>query len=179
MTRGRIVAVVVLAAVVAGGGWWLFGRQRGTAALNVRAAHLAVRWSGKYRGSMTLPARLNWCPGTRRGILEAISGDSGVAIVLYERDSLTSGSHAVGSPDSAASLATPGATVVMRWMRTDRDTAVTGFRSQRGTVRINLSGGQASGDVNARMRAPSGLDSLVVAGVFRDIPVVTTAAACS
>ena len=128
---------------------------------------------------MTLPATLNWCPGTRRGILEALSGDSGVAVVLYERDSLTGAPHNVVSPDLTASIQTPGATVVMRWMRLDRDTAVAGFRSQGGTVRINFTHGLGSGDINARMRSATSLDSLTVQGAFRDIPVVTTAAGCS
>lgn len=175
----RVVVIAVIIGALALGGWWFFGQSRGAMSLSANAAHLAVRWRGKYQGTMALPAKLNWCPGTRRGILEAISGDSGVAVVLYERDSLTSGPHPVVSPDIAVSVPTPGATVVMRWMRTDRDTAVTGFRSQGGTARINFVGGQASGEINARMRAPSGPDTLVIQGVFRDVPVVTTAAGCT
>ena len=179
MKGARVVAIVVILGAFGVGSWWLFGPNGGAVSLNARAAHLVVRWSGKYQGNMTLPARINWCPGTRRGILEAISGDSGVAVVLYERDSLTSGPHTVGSPDMAASIATPGATVVMRWMRTDRDTAVTGFRSQGGAVRINFVGGKGSGDINVRMRALAANDTLVMQAVFRDVPVVTTAAGCS
>jgi hypothetical protein len=175
----RVFAITVSVGILGLGGWWLFGQNRGTGALSAQAAHLVVRWSGKYQGIMTLPAKLNWCPGTRRGILEAISGDSGVAVVLYERDSLTSGPHAVISPDMAVSIPAPGATVVMRWMRADRDTALAGFRSQGGTVRINVGGGEASGDINARMRALPGNDTLIVQGVFRGVPVVTTAAGCS
>lgn len=175
----RLVAIVVTVAVIAAVGWWFSGRGGEASSLSARAGHLAVRWRGTYRGTMALPARINWCPGTRRGILEAVSGDSGVAIVLYERDSLTGGPHAIGSPDMAASIPTPGATVVMRWMRADRDTAISGFRSQGGTVRVDFVGGHGSGDINARMRAPSGNDTLVVQGVFRDVPVVTTAAGCN
>lgn len=179
MRRGCIVATTFIVAVLATGGWWLVGRRDGATSLDAEPAHLAVRWRGKYQGAMTLPARINWCPGTRHGILEAISGDSGVAVVLYERDSLTSGAHLVASPDLAASIQAPGATVVMRWMRTGRDTAITGFRSQGGTVAISFASGLGSGDINARMRAASGSDTLVVRGAFRDVPVVTTAAGCN
>jgi hypothetical protein len=179
MTRARVIAIVASVAILATGGWWFFGRNSGAVALSARAAHFTVRWHGKYQGTMTLPATLNWCPGARRGILEGLSGDSGVAVVLYERDSLTGGPHTVVSPDRTTSIQTPGATVVMRWMRFDRDSAVTGFRSQSGTVRINFSGGLGSGDVNARGQVVPGNDALVVQGVFRDVPVVTTAAGCS
>lgn len=179
MRRVRVVAIAVVIGALALGGWWLLGQSRGAGPLSARVAHLAVRWSGKYSGNMNLPAKLNWCPGTRRGILEAISGDSGVAVVLYERDSLISGPHTVVNPDMAMSASAPAASVVMRWMRAGRDTVLVGFRSQGGTVRIELLGGQASGDVNARLRAPTGSDTLLIHAVFRDVPVVTTAAGCS
>jgi hypothetical protein len=182
MNRARLVAAAVIVGAVAAGAWWFVGRTSGTAGLSARAAQFAVRWRGSYQGTMTLPARLNWCPGTRRGILEALSGDSAVAIVLYERDSLTGGAHSVVSPDLAASIQPPGATMVLRWMRFGRDSGVTGFRSQGGTVRIHFANGVASGDVNVRgqvVQVAPRSDTLVVQGVFRDVPVVTTAAGCS
>lgn len=178
MSGRRIIAVVAVAAAIAIGGWFA-GRRGRTVALNPGAARLAVTWRGKYQGSMSLPAHINWCPGARRGILEAIAGDSGVAVVFYERDSLTSGPHQVVAPDAAAAAPAPAATVVMRWMRADLDTAVTGFRSQGGTVRITIQAGVGSGDINARMRATSGSDTLVLQGAFRSVPVATTAAACN
>ena len=179
MKRSRVVAVALGLVALAGGGWWLVTQGGASGTLSAPGAHLAMRWRGKYQGRMTLPATLNWCPGTRRGILEALSGDSGVAVVLYERDSLTSGPHVVASPDPAAPVPTPGATVVMRWMQIGGDTALAGFRSQGGTVRLSRAGGRASGDINARMRSLSGTDTLLVQGVFRDVPVVTTAAGCT
>jgi hypothetical protein len=179
MKRSYVIgAVAVAVGALAAGGWWFF-QVRAAAPLRAKKTHLAVRWHGKYRGGMALPARINWCPGTRRGVLEAVSGDSGVAIVLYERDSLTSGAHVIASPDMAASIVAPGATAVMRWMRADRDTAVTGFRSQSGTVRIQFAGGTGSGELSARMRSSTGTDTLVLEGAFLDVPVITTAAGCS
>lgn len=173
-----MIALVAVAGAIGIGGWYL-GRRGDAAALHPASAHLVVSWRGKYHGAMSLPARINWCPGVRRGLLEAVSGDSGVAVVFYERDSLTSGPHQVVSPDAAAATPAPAATVVMRWLRADLDTAVTGFRSQSGTVRIALQAGVGSGDINVRMRTPSGADTLVIQGAFRDVPVATTAAACN
>jgi hypothetical protein len=182
MSRARRAMVVAIVAVLATGGWWFIGRNSGGAGLSARAAQFVVRWRGGYQGTMTLPARLNWCPGTRRGILEALSGDSAAAVVLYERDSLTGGAHTVVSPDLAGSIQAPGATMVLRWMRFGRDSGVTGFRSQGGTVRIHFANGLASGDVNVRgqvVQVVPRSDTLMVQGVFRDVPVVTTAAGCS
>ena len=182
MSRARLATVVVIVVAVAAAGWWFVGRSFGAAGLSAPAAHFAVRWRGGYQGTMTLPARLNWCPGARHGILEALSGDSAVAVILYERDSLTTGPHTVVSPDLAASIQGPGATMVLRWMRFGRDSGVTGFRSQGGTVRIHFVNGLASGDVSVRgqvVQVVPRSDTLVVQGVFRDVPVVTTAAGCS
>lgn len=179
MSRRLVAATIVAVAALGAVGWWFAGRSRGGAALNPREAQLAVRWRGKFNGAVTLPAKINWCPGTRRGILEAISGDTGVAVVLYERDSLTGVPHVVVSPEMAAPFPTPGATAVLRWMRVSPDTTVAGFRSQSGMVRITFAGGKGSGDINVRMRSATSVDTLTVQGEFRDVPVVTTAAGCS
>ena len=167
-----VIAGVVLVGV-AGGGWWFFGRG------GPRPAELTVSWRGNSAGKMTLPATLNWCPVTRVAVLEAMSGDSGVALLLYERDSLTPGPHTIVSPDLSASAPKPAASFVMRWLRSTPDTALTGFRSKSGTVRIQFAAGKASGDINARMRGVAGIDSVVVQGTFIAVPVVTTAKGCT
>ena len=178
-TTGRIFAMVVVVAAAAGAGWWFFGRGRGNG-MRAGAGQVSVRWGGKYQGSMSLPATLNWCPVTRIGVLEGISGDSGIAVVLYERDSLLTGPHAVASPELAASATRPIAAVVMRWMHLRPDTALAGFRSEGGgTVRIRFAGGRASGDVNARLRSAISTDTITVTGVFTGVPVVATAKGCT
>lgn len=179
MKRGVLVAAIVAIAVLGAAGWWFVGRSRSGGALRPRAAEVAVRWRGKQNGAMRLPARLNWCPGMRRGILEAISGDSGIAVILYERDSLTGVPHTVVSPEMAQPFPTPGAVVVLRWMRISPDTTVAGFRSQSGLVRVTFRAGTGSGDFNVRMRSATNLDTLTLVGEFRDVPVVTTAAGCN
>ena len=166
-----IIFIIVLA--LAAGAWRMFGR--GT----TRGAELVVSWRGKLAGTMTLPATLNWCPVTRVGVLEAMSGDSGVALLLYERDSLTPGPHTMVSPDASGAAPKPTASFVMRWLRSGSDTALAGFRSESGTTRIQFVGGKASGDINARMRSVVGVDSVVVQASFSGVPVVTTAKGCT
>ena len=81
---------------------WIVNRRGSAGALHAGPAQLAIEWRGKLRGRMVLPAQINWCPVTRVAVLEAVSGDSGVAIVLYEQNALTAGAHPVFSPEIAA-----------------------------------------------------------------------------
>jgi hypothetical protein len=178
MKRPALVASIV-AVVMAGGALaWIIHQRGGVGPLHAGRAKLAVEWRGKFRGRMVLPAQINWCPVTRVAVLEAVSGDSGVAIVLYEQNALTGGAHPVLSPEVAASARRPSATAAMRWMRLDRDTALAGYRALSGTAQIRLVPGKASGELEARMRGVTGPDTLTVHGVFRDVPVVSTAMGC-
>jgi hypothetical protein len=173
-----MVAGLLVALALAGGAWWRFGRG-GTGGFGAKSAQLSVKWRGRYQGSMALPATLDWCPVTRIGVLEAVSGDSGVAIVLYEKDALSSGPHPLLVPEVAAAGPRPAASAAMRWMRLQPDSAVTGFRSDGGTLRITITGGNASGDINAHMRSAVNADTLIIQGTFTNVPVVATAKGCT
>lgn len=178
MKRPALVATVAVVVVLGGALAWIINHRGGIGPLHAGSATLAIEWRGKFRGRMVLPAQINWCPVTRVAVLEAVSGDSGVAIVLYEQNALTGGAHPVFSPEVAASARRPSATAAMRWMRLDRDTALAGFRALSGAAQIRLVPGKASGELDARMRSVTGPDTLTVRGVFRDVPVVSTAVGC-
>jgi hypothetical protein len=176
---GRVGAAIAIVVVLGAGAWFFTRRRSGASSLSAEPAHLAAEWRGTYRGRMTFPAHINWCPVTRVGMLEGISGDSGMAIVFYERESLAGVPHQVTSPDLAAGTPRPAATVAIRWVRMATDTQLALFRSLSGTVRLQVMGGHASGNVTARMRGMTGSDSLVITGEFRDVPIVTTAVGCT
>jgi hypothetical protein len=178
MRRGSIIATVVVIVAVSLAAWWGFGRGPGTrfAASN---AQLVMRWRGKYAGAVTMPATVNWCPVTHIAVLEAMSGDSGFVVVLYERDALNGGPHSIMAPEAAAIASRPAASAAFRWLRLEPDTAVAGFRSTSGTVRIQYANGHASGDVNTHLRSATGADSLIVQGSFRGVPVISTARGCT
>jgi hypothetical protein len=175
MTRARWLLVVVLLA--AGGGllWWLGGRDRllGTTAA---PGTIAVQWRGAHRGKAVLPAHVNWCPVTRTGVLEAIVGDTGFAVVIYEENALTGGPHAAVLPSSGAVVPRPGASVVMRLPKDS--TALLAFASQSGLVDLRLAPKLLSGTLLIVMRAASGNDTLKLSGSFTDVPVQAMAVGC-
>jgi hypothetical protein len=178
MKPARIIAVGMVIASVGFGAWWGLGRGPGTR-FAAQDAQLVMRWHGKYAGAVTMPATLNWCPVTHVAVLEAMSGDSGFVVVLYERDALSAGPRSLMAPEVASTASRPVASAAFRWLRLEPDTAVAGFRSTTGTVRIQYANGKASGDVSAHLRSAAGPDSLVVQGTFRGVPVISTAKGCT
>ena len=157
------------------GAWWLRGAGSG-GARRVPAGMLAVQWSGTRRGVATLPAKVSWCPVNRTGVVEAIAGDTGVAVVLYEDNALTAGTHPVVPPSGTAPPVRPAASVVMRW---PPDSAVLlGFTSRSGEVVLRPAGQRLSGTLRLRMHGSLAGDSLTLSGRFVDLPVVTMAVGC-
>lgn len=129
---------------------------------------------------MTLAAVLHWCPVTRVGVLEGISGDSGMVVVVFERNSLISGAYAL-LPSTADSSVRPRATAALRWMRMDTDSVLEQFLGGSGALHLQLTGSLASGVVSARMHAAATTshDSIAVQAVFHEVPVLTTATGCT
>jgi hypothetical protein len=175
VSRARWFAVVGLLAVAGGATWWLLRGAR-PATAQADPGTLSVNWRGAFRGATVLPARLNWCPVNRTGVLEAISGDTGVAVVVYEENALTRGPHAAVMPGVSSVLPRPGASVVMRWPRDS--SALLSFTSQSGLVELRPVGTLVSGTLSIRMRATSGSDTLTLAGSFTDVPVTAMAVGC-
>jgi hypothetical protein len=176
MTRARVL--LLLGFIAAGGTltWWLVQSRRDQLP-PAAAGTLAIQWRGSHRGEAVLPARVNWCPVNRTGVLEAIVGDTGVAVVIYEANALTRGPHAVVMPGGASAVSPrPGASVVMRWPRDS--SALLAYASQGGLLDLRLAPKLLSGTLSIRMRAASGSDSLMLTGNFTDVPVVAMAVGC-
>lgn len=175
MNRTRMLLVLGMLTLGAGATWWWV---RGGTAVGPQAAPgtLAVQWQGKHRGSTVLPARINWCPVTRTGVLEAIAGDTGIAVVLYEVNALSRGPHAVVAPGGGAAVPRPGASVVMRWPKDS--TVLLAFTSHAGLIDVRTAPTRLSGTLSIRLRASSGVDTLSLQGSFTDVPVVSMAVGC-
>lgn len=169
--------MVLGAAVVVGTLGWFLLRPSQAAAARASAGEIAYTWRGKFVGQAVLPATLNWCPGSRQGLLQGISADTGIVIVLHEASTLATGQRAIVSPEAQPRLPRPRATAAVRWMR-DSATIV-GFRSTGGTVDIKQVGQTATGTFDMRLQVPGGTDTLVVRGAFERVPVTATAVGCS
>lgn len=175
MTRGRVVGLVLLlAAIIAVALWWRKeSRHRSGEPAN---GEIALTWRGRYRGSTILPAALNWCPESRIALLEGVSSDTGVVMVLHETSTLSRGLHPVVGPTDINAIPRPGATVALRWVR-DSATII-GFHATGGTVTLDDIGATASGQVDVRMQKPGSADTLRLRGTFARLPVTATAVGC-
>ncbi len=171
------LSAILLVLVAAGGGaaWWFTRSAEGAAAM--MTGTVAVEWAGSDRGSAILPGEVQWCPVTRTGRLEAISNDTGLMILLYERDSLTVVPHLVLGPEyGTGGTPRPGATAALRWVH---DTLrVIGYRAVGGSVDIAAVSPAVSGAFTIRMQHPTRPDTIAVRGTFRDLPVTIAAVGC-
>lgn len=163
--------VLGVVSVAAATGWWLFRRG-----VPVIGARVVMEWRGSRVGSVTLPGQVSWCPITRVATLEAISNDTGLVVTLLETDSMSAGVHTAVVPELRDASPRPSAVAALRWV-VDGDTLV-GFRSVSGVVDLRPAGATASGSFDLRMRAPVGIDTLVLRGSFRALPVTTGAVGC-
>jgi hypothetical protein len=173
----RATATIIIVLLIAGAGWWFYRSH--SAAGAIRTGHVSLQWRGKYQGRLDLPGQVSWCPVTRVGVLQSVSSDTGAMIVFYERDSLIPATYPISAPAQAAAGVRPAGTAALRWLHTAKDTVLAAFRSESGTMQVHRAPGTISGTLSARMRSMSGIDTLVLHGEFRDLPIVTTAVGCS
>lgn len=166
----RVTLMLMLLALAAGAAWWLT-RDGGAG-----SGRVVLEWRGSRVGTATLPGRIAWCPITRLATLEAVSNDTGLVITLLESDSLSSGPHNAVLPEIRDQSPRPNAVAAMRWV-VEGDTLI-GFRSVSGVVDITTSGALATGSFNLRMGSPIGMDTLVLRGDFRAVPVTASAVGC-
>jgi hypothetical protein len=178
MTRARVVALALLVAALGGGAWWLRGRTTGVPIGGVAANSVTLGWKGTLVGNATLPATVNWCPGSRVAIVEALSNDTGFVLVIHAADSLAKGTlgilpaEFIASPGSPRPVASSG----LRW---PADTAtLAGYRGQTGLLELVPSAGAISGTFTIRMQPPQSMDTISVTGAFRNLKVESRAVGC-
>lgn len=173
--RARVIAGIVVVLAAAGGATWWF--LRGGAPVASTAGRITLTWAGTFRGAASLPATVNWCPGKRIAIIEAVSHDTGFMVVLHERDSLVKGYHAVLPHEFMATGPRPAAVASLRWPQ-DSATLV-GFRGVQGKLELAPAAGRISGTFEFQARQPGAKpESLLVTGSFAGLAVESRAAGC-
>lgn len=132
-----------------------------------------ISWTGADTGAIAVPGRAEWCEEGRLLEIVGLTGDTGVAILLYPIDSLEPDSFPVRAPVGEALR--PEARIALRVFG---DVAVLGFRGYDGMVQLEESGG---GRISGRFEADmSGLNEgeMQAEGSFSGIPVRPSDLAC-
>lgn len=131
-----------------------------------RGARLTVSWTGADSGSATLPATAVRCERVLR--LEAMSGDTGVALLLYLSPKVVQDSGLPVKPADEARRTRPSAAVAARWVDSAR---VDGYRGVEGMVRPRVDGKRVAGSFTALTRREGDLAEVTLTGSFRGVPI--------
>jgi hypothetical protein len=100
--------------------------------------------------------------------IQAVRGDTGIALAVYPGKALAPGAYPVTEPERAESV-TPAAAVATRW---PTKTQIQGFRGDSGQVTLQRSSsGRFSGRMKARARSVVDTQRITLSGSFSDLLV--------
>ena len=140
-----------------------------------QSARLEMEWSGASTGHLAGPATAEWCDTLKVLQIQALVGDSGVAIALYPTGALRPDSYPVVSPAKADSVP-PAAAVALRYFA---ETAVKGYEGDSGRVLVrDTAGGRVSGRFSASLKSATDGNRLRAGGAFHDVRVVPAQRGC-
>jgi hypothetical protein len=140
-----------------------------------KPARIEVHWSGSERGNMGVNATAEWCAALRLLEIQAVAGDSGVALAIYPSDSLVAGRYGVVAPARADSVR-PAAALALRWRG---PTSVKGFQSDTGSVVLRrTASGVLSGTLITRARSVVDTGRVDVSGSFENLQVRPASRGC-
>src|SRR5262249_19054339 len=106
---------------------------------------LEMSWTGADTGRLVAPATAEWCAAGKYVRVEALRGDTGVAVVVFPVDTALSGRYALSL--THAESARPSGVVAFRWFDA---MAVAGFRSDSGSMTLHR---DAEGSLLGELRA--------------------------
>ncbi len=142
---------------------------------SAKMAYLDVRWVGSDRGKISGPATAVWCPPRRLLEIQAVQGDTGIALALYPGETIAAGQYRVVDPPKAESLP-PAAGVALRWLTPAK---VQGFQADSGVVDLERSAaGVLSGRVRIRARSVVDTQKVSVTGTFEGLTIRPEARGC-
>jgi len=138
-------------------------------------ARLEMEWSGQNKGRLAAPATAEWCDSLKVLEIRALSGDSGVSIALYPKDTIRADSYPVMPPAKADSVP-PAAAVALRYFG---ETSVKGYQGDSGRVLVrDTTGGRLSGRFSASLKSATDGSRLRVGGAFHGVRVVPASRGC-
>ena len=125
-----------------------------------RGGGLEVSWTGADTGRLVAPATAEWCATGRYVRVEALHGDTGVAVAVFPADTAWSGHYTLSL--AHADSVRPSAVVALRWLDA---MALAGFRSDSGSVTLHR---EPKGGLSGELRA----DGRLVGARPRDLRIV-------
>jgi hypothetical protein len=141
----------------------------------LQSARLEIEWSGAAKGHLAGPATAEWCDSLKVLQIQALAGDTGVAIALYPKDAVGPDSYPVVVPAKADSIP-PAAAVALRYFG---ETAVKGFQGDSGRVLVrDTAGGRVSGRFSASLKSATDGNRIRAGGAFHDLRVVPAQRGC-
>jgi hypothetical protein len=136
---------------------------------------LEARWTGADTGQIATHSTAEWCRERQRLEIRAIDGDTGIALVVYPRDTVETDSYRVVQPERAESVP-PAASIALRVFSS---TTIQGYQGDSGTVVLeSSSSGELSGTFEATVRSVVNGQLLTLIGEARDLVVVPQARGC-
>jgi hypothetical protein len=136
---------------------------------------LTVRWTGADTAAFGASATAERCDTLHLIEIRAISGDTGLGLVLYDSGTARPGSYPI-RPPAAASGAAPAAALAVRWFSR---TAVQGFQGDSGQVSLRrAANGDLSGTFTAKAHAINTSGRLHLSGSFEGLRVTPAARGC-
>jgi hypothetical protein len=139
-------------------------REAGSAS----ASFLEAGWRGKDTAEIRGAATAEWCDSLQFLEIQALRGDTGIAIAIYPARQLEAGRVHVVLPNSPDSTR-PRAALALRWFA---ETSIRGFQGDSGAVVIEQPRpGVLTGTFNARAHSVTDAASLTIHGSFRGLVV--------
>jgi hypothetical protein len=124
---------------------------------------LEVRWTGGEAATFRAPATADWCDSLNLLEILAMSGDTGIAIAIYPREGIATGSYPVRPAATADSLP-PSSAIGLRWFT---QTSVRGFQGDSGVLSLTREAdGTLSGRFKAAAHPVTGKGPLTLTGSF-------------
>ena len=145
-------------------------------ACNSGADAMRVVWQrDTVSAEFSLPVHAVWCRD--QGWIEVVGvrSDTGVGFALFPWDTVISGRYPIVLPLERTDSIRPVAVVAVRWFSQDE---LLSFEGIEGEVVVEHTVGGLSGRFHARLRAPLGVDSLLLEGEFRRTPVTLGGIEC-
>ncbi|MEO8200035.1 MAG: hypothetical protein ABI679_05880 [Gemmatimonadota bacterium] len=133
---------------------------------------LDVSWSGSDTGRLHVAARGYWCREDSVLVIRGERGDSGIAVALFPRDSVTRDSFTIDGVGQSA--ARPHGRVGLRWLG---ENLVVGYYSLSGTAVVN-SDSPLEGRVQATLKSAVDGTQIKIAGTFSKLDILPSPSGC-